>query len=109
MVGMALQIGKQKRFTFIESEDLDVIFSHFHAVDLQEHMFIKHLAEREDNRLDHEDYEKFLEDIYIQTDYYLGKFLHYLDEGWTIMIFSDHAQVASKYGQQYLVILLVST
>ncbi len=86
----------------IESEDLDVIFSHFHAVDLQEHMFIKHLAERGDNRLEHEAYEKFMEDIYVQTDYYLGKFLHFLDEGWTIMIFSDHAQVASKYGQDFL-------
>ncbi len=86
----------------IESEDLDVVFSHFHAVDIQDHMFIKHLAEREDNRLAHEDYEKFMEDIYVQTDYYLGKFLHFLDEDWTIMIFSDHAQVASKYGQQLL-------
>ena len=27
----------------------------------------------------------------------MGKFLHYLDEGWTICIFSDHAQVASKH------------
>lgn len=30
----------------IESEDLDVVFSHMHSVDLEEHMFIKHLAER---------------------------------------------------------------
>ena len=86
----------------IESEDLDVIFSHFHAVDLQEHMFIKHLAEKEFNRLPHEAYEKFMEDIYVQTDYYLGKFLHFLDEGWTIMIFSDHAQVAPKHDLQFL-------
>lgn len=34
----------------IESENLDVIFSHFHAVDLEEHQFIKHLAERPFNR-----------------------------------------------------------
>lgn len=86
----------------IESEDLDVIFSHFHAVDLQEHMFIKHLAEKEFNRLPHEAYEKFMEDIYVQTDYYLGKFLHFLDEGWTIMIFSDHAQVAPKHDLHFL-------
>ena len=86
----------------IESEDLDIVFSHFHAIDLEEHMFIKHLAQRKDNRLPHEAYEKFMEDLYVQADYYLGQFLHFLDEGWTIMIFSDHAQVASTYGQRFL-------
>ena len=38
-----------------------------------------------------------MEDLYKQTDYYLGKFLHFLDEGWTICIFSDHAQVAPAH------------
>ena len=41
--------------------------------------------------------EKYLEDIYVQTDNYLGKFLRYLDEGATVLIFSDHAQVASAH------------
>lgn len=86
----------------IESEDLDVVFSHFHAIDLQEHMFIKHLAEKDFNRLPHEAYEKFMEDLYIQTDYYLGKFLHLLDEDWTILIFSDHGQVAPKHDLHFL-------
>ena len=86
----------------IESEQLEVIFSHFHAIDLQSHMFIKHLAEKDFNRLPHEAYAKFMEDIYVQTDYYLGKFIHLLDEGWTILIFSDHAQVAPKHDLQFL-------
>lgn len=86
----------------IESEDLDVVFSHFHAIDLQSHMFIKHLADREFNREDHAMYEKWMENLYKQTDHYLGQFLHFLDEGWTIMIFSDHAQVASKNDIQIL-------
>ncbi len=47
----------------IESEDLDVIFSHFHAIDLQSHMFVKHLADKPFNRLPHEAYEKFMEDL----------------------------------------------
>lgn len=81
----------------IESEDLDVIFSHYHAVDLEEHMFIKHLADRPFNRNPVEVAEKWMQDLYIQTDYYLGKFLHLLDEGWTILIFSDHAQVAPAH------------
>ena len=81
----------------IESEDLDVIFSHYHAVDLEEHMFIKHLADRPFNRNPVSVAEKWMEDLYVQTDYYLGKFLHLLDEGWTILIFSDHAQVAPSH------------
>ena len=65
-------------------------------------MFIKHLAERDFNRLPHEAYAKFMEDIYIQTDYYLGKFLHLLDEGWSVAIFSDHGQVAAKHDLHFL-------
>ena len=81
----------------MEKEDLDVVFSHFHAVDLEEHMFIKHLADRDFNRQPVEVAQKWMRDLYIQTDYYLGKFLHLLDEGWTIIIFSDHGQVAPKH------------
>lgn len=86
----------------IESEKLDVIFSHFHAVDLEEHKFIKHLAERPFNRNPVSVAQKWIEDLYIQTDYYLGKFLHFLDEGWTISIFSDHAQVAPAHEIPFL-------
>jgi len=80
----------------IETHDLDVVFSHYHAIDLEEHKFIKHLAERPLNRQPVEVAQKWMEDLYIQTDYYLGKFLHFLDEGWTVLIFSDHGQVAPK-------------
>lgn len=89
----------------IESEDLDVVFSHFHAVDLEEHQFIKHLADRPFNRNPVAVAQKWMEDLYVQTDYYLGKFLHYLDEGWTICIFSDHAQVAPKHNIPLLDVL----
>ena len=81
----------------IEKENLDVIFSHFHSIDVEEHQFIKHLADREFNRNPVEMAEKWMRNLYIQADYYLGKFLHFLDEGWTILIFSDHAQVAPKH------------
>ena len=45
----------------------------------------------------HEDYKRWQEELYIMTDNYLGSFLHYLDEGWTIIITSDHAQTAATY------------
>lgn len=38
-----------------------------------------------------------MEELYIQTDYYLGKFFDRLDEGWTILIISDHGQVCPQY------------
>lgn len=88
----------------IENEGIEVIFSHMHSVDLQMHMFIKHLATTRtdiENRLPHEEYVKFAEDVYKQADYYIGKFMHLLDEGWTIMIMSDHGQVAPKHNMPF--------
>lgn len=87
----------------IESENLDCVFSHFHAVDIEEHMFIKHLAERPFNKQPVSVAEKWMEDLYKQTDYYFGKFLHLLDEGWTIILMSDHGQVAAKHELPMLV------
>lgn len=86
----------------IESEDIDVIFSHYHAIDLEEHMFIKHLADKEWNRNPVSEAEKWMENLYKQADYYIGKFLHLLDEGWTVFIFSDHGQVAPAHDLQLL-------
>ncbi|MBR3910185.1 MAG: alkaline phosphatase family protein, partial [Anaerotignum sp.] len=81
----------------VESEDLDIVFSHYHGVDFEEHQFIKHLADRPFNRNPVEVAEGWMQEVYKRTDRYLGKFLHLLDEGWTIMIFSDHAQVAPAH------------
>ena len=86
----------------IEKENIDVVFSHFHNVDMQVHQFAKHLTDRPDNRLSHEEYVKMLDDVYIQTDKYLGGFMHLLDEGWTIFIISDHGLVSSKYKKPIL-------
>ena len=78
----------------IEKKGVEAIFSHFHSIDIQEHRFIRFMVDTagyEQGPV--ERYRKFMDDIYIQCDYYLGKFLHLLDEGWTIIITSDHAQV----------------
>ena len=87
----------------IDNEGVEVVFSHFHAVDLQEHIFIRFMSENETktghwkNLIPVEEFQRFMEDIYKQTDYYLGKFMHYLDEGWLISVFSDHAQVTPAH------------
>jgi predicted AlkP superfamily phosphohydrolase/phosphomutase len=81
----------------MENNDYEVIFSHFHAPDLQKHMFIRDLAKGTENTTA-EQYEFIMQEIYRQTDRYLGKFVHFLDKGWTLMIVSDHAQVCPKHG-----------
>lgn len=85
----------------IEHENVEIIFSHFHSVDLQTHTFMRYLTDKGEvnftSLLPAEQYAKFLEDIYIQADYYVGKFIHLLDEGWVVSLFSDHGQVCPTY------------
>lgn len=70
-----------------------LFFHHYHNVDAQSHQLIKYLVERENSKIPPEEMAPLFADIYMQTDEYLGKFLHFLDEGWTILVTSDHGQV----------------
>ena len=81
----------------MENNGYEVVFSHFHAPDLQKHMFIRDMAKGTEN-VTPEQYEFIMQAIYKQTDNYLGKFLPFLDKGWTLIVTSDHAQVCPKYG-----------
>ena len=81
----------------IENEGFDAIFSHYHNIDLQMHRLVDFVIDRGLKTPPVEFYEKAIENVYIQTDYYLGQFLHLLDKGWSVIICSDHGQVASKY------------
>lgn len=82
----------------IDNEGVEVIFSHYHAIDLQEHTMIRHLAGNKPGNPDvRENVLDWMTQIYQQTDRYIGSFLHYLDEGWTIIVTSDHAQVAPAH------------
>ena len=81
----------------IDNEGYQVVFSHYHNVDLQGHMIVKFMK----NKLDYlpeKVYADVMELVYIQTDEYVGRFMHYLDEGWTIIITSDHAQACPEHG-----------
>ena len=80
-----------------ESKEFDVIFSHFHNVDMQGHMLVKYL--KTGSSLPAEVCQKLFEDVYTQTDDYIGYFLDMIDEGWTIIIVSDHGQVCPEHGQ----------
>lgn len=81
----------------IENEGFEMVFSHYHNIDIQGHMIVKFLKDHGHNKLSEDTYEDFMREIYEQTDRYVGSFLHFLDEGWTIFLVSDHAQVAPEH------------
>lgn len=80
----------------IEQYGVEVIFSHMHNIDLQGHNYMKYLKNRDTSRYDESEVVKFAEATYKITDDYLGSFMHLLDEGWTILLFSDHALISAK-------------
>ncbi len=80
-------------------QGFDVIFSHFHNVDLQGHMLIAYL--KTGSALSPEVCQKLWAEVYVQTDNYIGEFLPLLDEGWDIIIVSDHGQTTPEYDPQY--------
>lgn len=81
----------------IENEGIQMIFSHLHSVDFLEHTFIRHMHDIGFNQWPEEEYAFWMERLYKQVDDYLGTLIHYLDEDWTIIVTSDHAQVGCKY------------
>ncbi len=88
----------------IDENGYDVVFSHIHNVDAQGHMFWYYGKNRPVmNKLEEEGYQAAIEEVYLQTDRYLGEFVHYLDEGWTIMIFSDHGLLTPEEEEKPLI------
>ena len=76
-------------------QNYDVIFSHFHNVDMQGHMLVQYL--KKGSKLAPEVCQKLFEEVYIQTDNYIGEFLELVEEGWTILIVSDHGQTTPEH------------
>ncbi|MDU2293113.1 MAG: alkaline phosphatase family protein [Clostridiales bacterium] len=84
----------------IEKEGIEVIFSHFHNVDLIMHKLVRNMSGT--GKAEAEFYQQMVREVYIQTDYYIGKYLDLLDDGWTIMLVSDHAQVCPQHKPTWL-------
>ena len=74
----------------IQKQQYDMIFSHIHNVDACGHFFWHLGKHRPKIGNDEQLYRSFMQEVYRQTDEYLGSFLHLLDEGWTVLIVSDH-------------------
>ena len=80
----------------IEEHGVEVIFSHYHGPDLEGHNYMKYLKECSTSKISEAQALEYAEATYKLTDDYIGSFLHLIDEGWTILVFSDHAQVCPE-------------
>lgn len=80
----------------IQAEQYEVIFSHLHNIDAMGHNFLYLCKHRPRFSNDEALYQTFFEAVYEQTDRYLGRFLPLLDEGWTIIIASDHGLLCQE-------------
>ncbi|AQS06102.1 alkaline phosphatase family protein [Clostridium beijerinckii] len=81
----------------IKEKKYDVAFSHLHNIDCAGHQ-LWHLAKTLEpwDYTDEKVYQEFIEKFYIQTDDYIGEFLHLLDEGWTVLLVSDHGLMVGE-------------
>lgn len=68
-------------YYMIDKYAIDVIFSHFHNIDMQSHNYMKYMKNRKTSRYDESEILLYAEAAYKITDDYLGSFMHLLDEG----------------------------
>ena len=81
----------------IKAEEYEMIFSHLHNVDCVGHvMWERSVQRKEFPSCIPEDFQAIMEYTYVQTDNYLGEFMPLLDEGWTIIVTSDHGLVSAR-------------
>jgi hypothetical protein len=81
----------------LQHHQYDAIFSHLHNVDCAGHQLWhlgKTLAPWQNT--DEKVYQQFIERVFKQTDDYIGRFLHFLDEGYTIFVVSDHGLLVGE-------------
>jgi hypothetical protein len=93
---MAAEWQSKTMHHMIENHGVEVIFSHMHNIDLMSHNYIKYMKERSTSKISEAQAIEYAEATYKVTDDYLGSFLHLIDEGWTIILFSDHALICPE-------------
>ncbi|MBP1761145.1 MAG: hypothetical protein H6Q64_687, partial [Firmicutes bacterium] len=81
----------------IKEKEYEVVFSHLHNIDCAGHQ-LWHLAKTLTpwDHTDEKTYQGFIEKFYLQTDDYIGEFLHLLDDGWTVFVLSDHGLIVGE-------------
>lgn len=83
---------------FMDNNKADVIFSHLHNVDSCGHIFWHYAKHQSEWHNDEVRYQKAMEEVYAQTDRYIGRFLDAIkNDGWTVLIVSDHGLICSEH------------
>lgn len=81
----------------IEQNDYEVVFTHNHSCDHLGHACWRWAKSRERfGWNDEKIYQKFLEQLYIQVDEYIGEFLPLIEKGWAIIVTSDHGLLCAE-------------
>ena len=81
----------------IEENQYDAVFTHIHNHDHIGHPCWRWAKTREKyGNNDEKVYQGFLEEIFEQTDDYVGQFLPLIDKGWNIIVTSDHGLLCSE-------------
>lgn len=83
---------------FMDNDRAEIIFSHLHNVDSCGHIFWHYAKYQEEWDNDERRYQKAIEEVYAQTDRYIGRFLDAIENNnWTILIVSDHGLICSEH------------
>ena len=80
----------------IEAHQYEAVFSHYHNVDNYGHVFWEEGNQHGQDNQREAVYERLMAQGYQDTDRYLGEFLPLLDEGWSIIITSDHGLLCKQ-------------
>lgn len=81
----------------IEQNGYEAIFTHNHSIDHLGHACWRWAKTREHyGNNDEKIYQGFIEEIYHQVDEYIAEFLPLIDQGWTIMVTSDHGLLCGE-------------
>lgn len=81
----------------IKDNKYDCVFTHLHSCDHIGHPCWRWAKTREKYGFNDEKvYQGFLEEIYLQADEYIGRFMPLMDEGWDIIVTSDHGLLCSE-------------
>ena len=80
----------------MDEHGIDVVFSHYHGPDLEGHTYNKFLKQRDNSPYSEEEIMKRCEATYTLTDWYIGQFLPYIEKGYVLNVFSDHALICRE-------------
>ena len=80
----------------LDEKGVDVIFSHYHGPDLEGHSYNKYLKQRDNSPFSEEEMMKRAEATYTLTDWYIGQFIPYIEKGYVLNVFSDHALICRE-------------